>query len=192
MTDPTFWIVARATGVTAYVLITLSMLAGSILKSRPFASLRPAAVMEVHKTLAVLGIGAIGLHGLALVLDTAVPISLPALVVPGLSSYRPLWTGLGVVAAELAALVTASFWARRRIGMRAWRLIHWATYAAFGLATLHGIAAGTDSARPWALAMYAAAAASVTGATAWRAVTRRAAPAPPSARQPLPKGANAR
>ena len=33
---PTFWILARATGLTAYVLLTLSLLARLVVKSRPF------------------------------------------------------------------------------------------------------------------------------------------------------------
>ena len=34
--DPTFWLLARASGLTAYVVLTLSVLAGLVLKSRPF------------------------------------------------------------------------------------------------------------------------------------------------------------
>ena len=34
--DPTFWLLARASGLTAYVLLTVSVLAGLVLKSRPF------------------------------------------------------------------------------------------------------------------------------------------------------------
>ena len=40
--DPTFWLLARASGLTAYVLLTLSVLAGLVLKSRPFRTLRAA------------------------------------------------------------------------------------------------------------------------------------------------------
>ena len=34
--DPTFWILARAAGFTAYVLLTASVLAGLAVKARPF------------------------------------------------------------------------------------------------------------------------------------------------------------
>ena len=60
--DPTFWLLARSAGFTAYVLLTLSVLAGLVLKSRPFRSLRPAAVTDTHRTLALLGLGALALH----------------------------------------------------------------------------------------------------------------------------------
>jgi sulfoxide reductase heme-binding subunit YedZ len=167
--DPTFWIVARASGLTAYVVLTAAVLAGLVLKARPFGrSLSPAAVTDIHRVLALLGLGAIALHGGALVLDRAVEIPLAGLVVPGLVGYRPLWTGAGVVAAELMLLVYCSFPARRWIGTRAWRRLHWTTYPVFVLATVHGLAAGTDSASSWALALYGGAAGSVCAAVAWR------------------------
>ena len=166
--DPTFWLLARASGLTAYVMLTLSILAGLVLKSRPFRSLKPAAVTDLHRILAMLGLGALAGHAAALVLDTTVNVSLPALVVPGLISYRPLWTSLGVLSAELMVLVYASFSMRKRIGTKNWRRLHWATYGIFAAATLHGLAAGSDSARPWAFALYAAAVSSVAVAASWR------------------------
>jgi sulfoxide reductase heme-binding subunit YedZ len=177
--DPTFWILARSSGLIAYALLTASVLAGLVLKARPFgAALRPASVTDLHRFLALLGLGALSVHGLALVLDRTVPISIVDLLVPGLAPYRPLWTGLGVLAAELMLVVYASFSVRRRIGARNWRRLHWFTYLIFVLATLHGLAAGTDSGTTWALALYGAATGAVLAATAWRALTppRKGAP----------------
>lgn len=173
MRDPTFWILARASGLTAYVLLTLAVLAGLVVKSRPFGrALRAASATDTHKFLSLLALGSVAIHGLALTLDKTVRIGLGALLVPGLSGYRPLATGLGVVAAELAALIIASFPLRKRIGARAWRRLHWATYGVFGLATAHGLAAGTDSSQHWALGLYLGAVFAVAAATAWRVLTR--------------------
>ena len=155
MKDPTFWILARTTGLTAYVLLTLSMLAGLVVKSRPFGrAVKTASVMDTHRFLSLLAVGAIAVHGLTLVLDSTVHIGLGALLVPGLSAYRPVAVGLGVAAAELMVLVIASFSLRKHIGQRAWRRLHWATYGIFALATAHGLAAGTDSSRPWVFGLY--------------------------------------
>jgi DMSO/TMAO reductase YedYZ heme-binding membrane subunit len=169
--DPTFWLLARAAGLAAYVVLTLSVLAGLTLRSRPFPRLRPLAVIEVHKTLALAALGALALHGIALVLDTTVRVSPAALLLPGLVSYRPAAVAAGVVAGWLTALVTLSFWARRWIGARAWRRLHWLTYALFGLATVHGVAAGTDTGQPWGPPLYVGAVAAVAAATTWRALT---------------------
>ncbi|MFZ1881458.1 MAG: ferric reductase-like transmembrane domain-containing protein [Gaiellaceae bacterium] len=181
--DPTFWLLARAAGLAAYALLTLSILAGLVLKSRPFARLKAATVTEVHKTLALTGLGALCLHAVALVLDSTVKVSLVALVVPGLVAYRPAAVAAGVVAGWLLAIVTASFWLRKRIGIRAWRRLHWFTYALFGLATVHGITAGTDATQPWVRGLYLGALGSVVSATAWRALV------PPAARRAVSKGA---
>ena len=166
--DPTFWLLARATGMTAYVLLTGSVLAGLVVKSRPFRSLKAAAVTDLHRFLALLGLGAIALHGVTLALDQTVRIPVLALLVPGASPYKPLWTGIGVVTAELAGLVYVSFSLRKRIGPRNWRRLHYVTFGVFAAATVHGIGAGTDTSRPWAFAIYLGAIGAVAFATAWR------------------------
>jgi hypothetical protein len=168
--DPTFWMLARATGLTAYLLLTTSVVAGLVLKSRPFQSLRPAAVTDTHRFLAMLALGAVAVHGATLMLDATIHLGPAALLVPGLSPYRPVATGVGVLAAELMVLVYASFSVRRRIGTRNWRRLHWVTYAIFAAATMHGIAAGTDTAQPWAFSLYLSAIGLVVAATAWRAL----------------------
>jgi DMSO/TMAO reductase YedYZ heme-binding membrane subunit len=168
--DPTFWMLARASGLTAYLLLTTSVLAGLVLKSRPFRSLRPAAVTDTHRFLAILALGAVAVHGMTLMLDATIHIGPAALLVPGLSPYRPVATGVGVVAAELMVLVYASFSLRRRIGTRNWRRLHWATYAVFAAATIHGVTAGTDTAQPWAFSLYLSAIGLVVAAAAWRAL----------------------
>ncbi len=172
MKDPTFWILARASGLTAYVLLTLSMLAGLVIKTRPFRALNAAAVTDTHRFLALLALGAVAMHGLALTLDSTVRVGLSALLIPGTAGYRPVATALGVVAAELTALVVLSFRLRTRIGFRNWRRLHWATYAVFVLATAHGLAAGTDTSRPWSIGLYLGAVFAVAIATAWRVLTR--------------------
>ncbi len=167
--DPTFWLLARASGLLAYGLLTASVLAGIVVKARPLGrSVRPASVVDVHRFLALLGLGALALHGGTLVLDSTVDIGLRALLVPGAAPYRPLATGLGVLAAELMVLVIISFSLRRVIGGKAWRALHWSTYLVFALATVHGLAAGTDSGRTWVLALYGSAVGAVIAAVGWR------------------------
>ena len=63
--------------------------------------------------------------------------------------YRPLFTGLGIIAAYLAALLGLSFYARRRIGARLWRRAHRATVLVYLLGVVHAVGAGTDASTPW-------------------------------------------
>ena len=117
--DPTLWLLARSSGLVAYALLTASVLAGLIVKARPLGtSVRPAAVVDVHRFLALLGLGALVLHGAALVLDDAVDIGLAALLVPGASPYRPLATALGVLAAHYGYAQSAGRPAKGRVTAR--------------------------------------------------------------------------
>jgi sulfoxide reductase heme-binding subunit YedZ len=169
-TDPTFWLLARASGLTAYALLSASVLAGLTVKSKPLGRrVKAAAVTDLHRFVSLLALGATALHGLTLMLDQTVRMPLAALVVPGLSPYRPLATGAGVLAAELMILIYASFSVRRRIGTRSWRRLHYLTFAVFGAATVHGLAAGTDQ---WAFGLYAGSVAAVASLTAWRVLTK--------------------
>jgi methionine sulfoxide reductase heme-binding subunit len=159
--------------------LTLSVLAGLVVKAKPFGkSVKPATAVDLHKTLALLGLAALALHGVTLVLDKTVEIGLGALLVPGLAPYRPLWTGLGVLAGELMLVVYVSFALRKRIGQKNWRRLHWATYATFAAATAHGLLAGSDSGQPWALALYLGAVGAVAFATAWRVLVPAGPPRP--------------
>jgi len=188
--DPTFWILARSSGLLAFAALTASTLLGLLVKARPFRSLSRATVTDLHRFVATIALGSLAVHGTALVLDSAAPMPLPALAVPGLSPYRPVWTGAGVVAAELMILIIASFPLRRFIGAKSWRRLHWATYALFALAAVHGIAAGSDTSKPWAMAFYASTIGSVAAATVWRALVpppRRVATVPRVRHVPEPE-----
>jgi methionine sulfoxide reductase heme-binding subunit len=187
-TDPTFWLLARASGLSAYVLLTTSVLAGLVLKSRPFGrALRTAFVTDLHRFLALLGLGMLGLHAVALVLDQTVRMPLSALLVPGVSPYRPVAVSLGVLAAELMGMIVLSFSLRRRIGARNWRRLHWAAYLVFVMATVHGLTAGTDSSQSWAHDLYLGAVGAVAFATAWRALARPTRPARKPVTVPIPE-----
>ena len=126
MHDPTFWILARASGLTAYFLLTLSVLAGLVLKSRPFGrALSAGAVTDTHRFLATLGLGAVALHGMTLVLDSTIQISPTALLVPGLAPYRPLWTAFGVGPGRRRIAFSSAWpcWARSRRWLRSGRCV---------------------------------------------------------------------
>src|SRR4029077_15181881 len=93
----------------------------------------------------------------------------------------PAAVACGGIAAELALMIFVSFRLRRRIGLRAWRRLHWASYLVFVLGTAHGLLTGTDSTQPWAAGLYRGAVGAVVFATAYRALAapkqRRAASA---------------
>lgn len=74
------------------------------------------------------------LHAALLLGDHYAGFTPTSLVVPFTATYRPEWTGLGIIALYLCAAVYWSVHVRDRIGYRAWRAIHLLSFVAFALA----------------------------------------------------------
>ena len=145
----TTWYIARSSGIVAYLLLSSSVVLGALMAGRTKFTWPRFAVEEVHRFLALLsGVFSV-VHGLALLLDTVVPISLTQAIVPFASPYRPFAVGLGVLAAELAAAGGITNLFRSRLPRKLWRRVHYLTLAVWGLATVHGFLAGTDRFDPW-------------------------------------------
>ena len=179
------WVVERGFAFAAYLAMTGSVVYGLLLSTKILDAIahRPIT-FNLHQDLASFGVAFAAIHGALLALDTSVPFSVGQIAVPGLAPYSPLWVGAGQVAFYLMAAVVASFYVRRRIGQRAWRLLHYLTFLGFVGATAHGLGAGTDSGSAWAWWLYVGASAAVVFLFAYRITTavgarrgRRSAPA---------------
>jgi sulfoxide reductase heme-binding subunit YedZ len=105
--------------------------------------------VRVHEHLALLALTAIAVHGATLLGDRWLRPGLRGVLVPFATSYRPLYTGLGIIAAYLAALLGLSFYVRRRIGGRLWRRLHRATVVVWILGVIHTLGAGSDAGTVW-------------------------------------------
>jgi sulfoxide reductase heme-binding subunit YedZ len=150
------WYVTRAAGLIAYLLLWLSTAWGVAVSSKIFDPvLQGAFTYDFHQFLSLLAIGFIVLHIGVLLADRYLPFSVAAILVPFIAPYRPLWVGIGVIGFYLTLLVTGTFYLRQHIGMKAFRVIHLASFVAYVFAAMHGLTAGTDSVLPAAQLMYA-------------------------------------
>jgi sulfoxide reductase heme-binding subunit YedZ len=52
------------------------------------------------------------------------------------------------------AVIIGAFYVRHLVSYRTWRLLHYATFAAFGMALAHGAGAGTDTGAAWVQYIY--------------------------------------
>ena len=149
------WLFERTFAFLAYGAVAASVIYGLLLSTKVLDAVahRPIT-FALHQDLASFGVALAAIHGMLLALDSTVPFSLAQIAVPGLAPYAPVWVAAGQVAFYLMVAVLASFYLRRRIGQRAWRLFHYLTFFAFIGATAHGLGAGTDSASPWAWWLY--------------------------------------
>jgi predicted ferric reductase len=150
------WIVSRASGFVAYGLVTASVLLGITLSLKWRSTTTPRWVTnELHRFVTLVGLVFIGVHGVALFLDPFMRFSLGEVLVPLAAHYRPIWVALGIVAGYLLVALWLSERVRGLIGYAWWRRFHALAFVAFVLATVHGIAAGSDIRTPWALGVYA-------------------------------------
>ncbi|HSD78242.1 MAG TPA: ferric reductase-like transmembrane domain-containing protein, partial [Solirubrobacteraceae bacterium] len=173
--SPVDWYVARAGGVVAYVLLTLTVLLGLTMSSRRRSQRWPRmAVEDVHRFAGILVGVFVVVHVVAVAIDSYLPFSPAAIVVPFVSAYRPAWVALGIVAAELLlALAVTNRLRHRSLSYETWRRVHYLNFAVWGGATLHGLGSGTDRSTPWMVAVYACGSAAVAAFTAFRVLRRR-------------------
>jgi sulfoxide reductase heme-binding subunit YedZ len=155
--SPLDWYAARAAGIVAYVLLSVVVALGLLLSGRRRLPRWPRFALEdVHRFAGILTGMFVALHVATIAIDSYTPFSLAALVVPFVSSYRPLPVALGIVSAELlVALAVTNRLRNRVLSYRVWRRLHHLGFAVWATAALHGITAGTDRASGWLLVPYA-------------------------------------
>lgn len=142
----TLWYLTRSTGLVAFVVLSATVVMG-LSSSIGWAHQRwpRFASQALHRNLSLLVLVIIVTHVATTVGDGYVPIGFPSAVVPFLTPYRPLWVGLGAVAFDLLLAVAVTSALRHRIGVRAWRGVHWLAYLCWPIAFLHALGSGTDT-----------------------------------------------
>ncbi len=143
-----WWLAGRSAGFVAMALITGSVILGLAMAARVIPTKRRRDAVRLHQHLALIALGAIAAHGLFLAADPWLKAGVKGIVVPFAIGYRPLWTGLGIVGAYLAAILALSFYVRKRIGVRLWRRMHRFTVVVYALSLVHALGSGTDASIP--------------------------------------------
>jgi sulfoxide reductase heme-binding subunit YedZ len=136
------WYAIRVSGVLAYLTLFLTTIAGLAISG----SLLPkwaAILMPVHQ-LADLALSLALLHAALLLGDRYAGFTPETIVVPFRSSYEPFWSGLGIIALYLGAVVFWSVHIRPQIGYERWRKLHYLAFVVYLFALAHGLFAGTD------------------------------------------------
>lgn len=167
------WAFGRASGVVSLLLFTASVLLGILTRAgRPLPGLPRFSVSLVHRNISLLAVVFLVLHVGTLMFDSYAKLNPVDLVVPFLGSFKPFWQGLGTVAFDLVLAIVITGLLRRRIGQRAFRFVHWFTYAMWPVAALHAIGNGTNGTSGWFLLLTAAATLVVLIAVVWRMSSR--------------------
>jgi len=150
------WMFSRATGLVAYVALGVEMIVGLLVSTRAADRLLPRGqVVDLHGWLSPLVLALVVAHGGVLLVDGYVRFDVLDLVIPFASSRWPLAVAAGIFAGYLLLVVHLSFGLRKRIGPRTWRALHYLSFVAFVLVTLHAVSVGTDRGKAWFVAVYA-------------------------------------
>jgi methionine sulfoxide reductase heme-binding subunit len=145
-----WWLVSRASGILALTLISLSVLIGLAMAAKVLRRTGvKRAVARLHEHTALLALAAIAVHGLSLLGDRWLNPGWRGISVPFALSYRPAFTGIGIIAGYLAVLLGPSFYLRKRIGARRWRRLHRAIVVVWLLGVIHTLGSGSDASKPW-------------------------------------------
>jgi methionine sulfoxide reductase heme-binding subunit len=147
-----FWITSRAAGGVAMLASSASVGVGLMMSSRRRSAIKPD-LRAIHEALSLTALAMVGLHGVSLLGDAFLHPGLAGIAVPFASAYRPLWTGLGIVAGYGLAALGLTYYVRDRIGSARWRRLHRLTALFWLLAIGHTMGAGSDAAEPWFLAI---------------------------------------
>jgi sulfoxide reductase heme-binding subunit YedZ len=163
------WYATRASGYTALVLLSASLVLGVLTSSREARRDWPRFVVQsLHRNLSLLVGVFLVIHIVTSVVDPFAKLSFVDAFIPFIATYRPLWLGLGVVGFELLIAVTVTSLVRHRLGWRAWRFVHLFAYASWPVAVIHGVGTGTDTKSLWALLVVALCVVAVIAAVVWR------------------------
>ena len=149
-----YWLASRAAGSAALLLSSASVCVG-LASSMRLLKGRVADLRVTHEALALATIVALLVHGLTLLGDGFLKPSLAELTVPFLGGYETLWTTAGIVGFWMLLALGLSYYARARIGVQRWRVLHRFTALAWVLGLAHSLGEGTDAGQAWFLAMIA-------------------------------------
>lgn len=163
------WYASRATGIIALIMLTGVVVLGvAVQRRRALPGLPRFATVGLHRSVSLLAVVFLAIHVLSAVGDSYVSISVTAVVVPFVSSYEPLWLGLGAVSFDLIVALIVTSLLRARIGRRTWRAVHWLAYVSWPVAVAHSFGSSTDMQSGWLLGLGIACVLAVLAALAWR------------------------
>ncbi|MGH3010035.1 MAG: ferric reductase-like transmembrane domain-containing protein [Gaiellaceae bacterium] len=167
--SPAIWYAARAAGIAAYLILSVVLCIGLSMGGKAQSKRWPRfSVEDIHRFGGLLVGSLITIHVATIAVDSFLPFSIVNLVVPFTATYRPIWTGLGIAAAEILLALAVTNHYRKRLPYRFWRLAHYLNFAVWTLASVHGLMSGTDRGTWWLALIYGVCVASVVMLLVWR------------------------
>jgi len=146
MSSQTWWYIARSGGIVALGLSGASVLWGLFMSTRLLnGTPSPKWLLDLHRFLGGLAVVFTAIHIAGLMFDSYIGFSWVDVTVPMAAGWKPGAVAWGVVGMWLLLAVELTSLVMKRIPRKAWRLIHFASYAMVWTGVMHGALAGTDA-----------------------------------------------
>lgn len=144
-TDKHFWYLSRAGGVIAYALFWLAVVFGLLLSTRLGKHINAARVFALHQYLSLIAVGFAAFHAGILLADNYLNPQIWQILAPfGFQTDR-VGVALGQLGFWLLFICAFSFYIKKYIGQSAWRWLHFLTFMAYMLISIHVFMVGSDS-----------------------------------------------
>lgn len=150
----TTWGVTKAAGFSSYLLLFVSVILGAFAHSKQVSIKQRAKLIIAHQWFGWFGFLFSLIHGVVLWIDDFQPFRVVELLVPFYAEYKPIATGIGILAFYMFLAVMLSSDGIKKLGIKAWRSIHYLAFPAFVLSFIHGLTAGSDSGQSMVKGMY--------------------------------------
>jgi len=188
---PWTWLAIRASGLTAWGLLSAVVIWGILLRTRLLGQVAsPMRLLDMHRWLGVTALFFLLIHMVMLIFDKSVAFTIGQILIPGTAPWKAFDVALGTIAFWILIPVTIIGRIRPRLGKRgnAWfKRSHYLAYAAWPIATAHYILAGTDALAMWSLALLIAMGAIIVFALIARGFVPAPAPTRPIREKQAPR-----
>jgi predicted ferric reductase len=149
------WMIIRGSGIAAFAALSAATIWGLLVSSKLFGRLvKSKPLTWFHESLAIAALLATLGHVVVLSKHEFLEFTLTEIMIPGTSDWRRGAVAFGVVALYGLVIVVGSFYIKKLIGHRTWRLIHFSTLGVFLASLIHGVSAGTDTRTPIMIGLY--------------------------------------
>lgn len=142
---PLYWYIVRASGLSAYIFLFLSLISGvGLYTGLSYRFLRSEKVLFMHKYIAVISWAMIFIHLFFLLLDPVLKFGLAEILIP---FFVPGNIGVifGIFGFYLFLFIIISSLFFRLKMPKLWRVLHYLAYPTFFFVFIHGIFGGTDT-----------------------------------------------
>ena len=113
------WLLIRASGVTAWALLTAVVFWGLFLRTRLLGTKSPpVALLHMHRWLGSLALVILAVHLGALLIDPVVGFSVSQILIPGTSPWQPFAVALGTISLYLMIPVSIIGRIRSKLGKK--------------------------------------------------------------------------